>query len=166
MASILDYMSPLGGQDACCDIIRDISKNPTRTKRDPVTGCWLFQGSTTKDGYGQIQRTMPRSPGHTGQAPEKAFSLHVIAAIAITGQNIPPGHHAAHRCNHANCFYPPHMVVEPREMNMRRKGCAGVITCSHGHTMHVCTHTPTCVRPPVKVRCGESPKEPASEIWI
>lgn len=51
----LDYLAELGRARAHA-LVLDKKRN---AHIDPVMGCWLFQGSTNADGYGQVSVASP-----------------------------------------------------------------------------------------------------------
>lgn len=87
---------------------------------DPVTGCRLWLGGCSAEGYGRLW---------VGQgARSTAAPAHVIVWEIETGQPWPPGKHADHRptCDHA-CVEPSHITpVEPEEnYGWRKYGARG-----------------------------------------
>jgi hypothetical protein len=70
-------------------------------------GCWLWRGSLTRDGYGQL-----RFAGRTHQAHRVAYTLLVGA--------IPDGLSLDHLCRVHRCVNPAHLeAVTPTENTMR-----------------------------------------------
>jgi hypothetical protein len=56
----INYLAELGQARAHAIVMakknaHDRNNRPT-TVIDPVLGCWLFQGSTNTDGYGQVSK--------------------------------------------------------------------------------------------------------------
>lgn len=165
MAPQLDYVGLLG-PPRIEEILKD--KRDHSREIDEWTHCWLFTGSTNTDGYAQVW-TKPTNSRQTGRRAQKAFSLHVLSAVAKTRANIPLGMHVSHLCDRRNCFNPDHLVVESPQYNNARKNCAGPIFCSkHQHLIvDTCTHTPRCLRHPRDdVRCCLTLMEEATaERW-
>lgn len=100
------------------------SKVMGRTTRNPLTGCLLWSGPTTK-GYGKVWMG------------SRAEFIHRVAYVATKGP-IPPGHDIDHRCRTRNCVEPAHLEAVTRAENLRRgMGLAAVTnrtkTCKRGH---------------------------------
>lgn len=115
---------------------------------DPVTGCWLYQGSLNTDGYAQIYTKKNGDLNRTGRSAQTAFLLHVVAFVAANGRD--PTGQVSHICDRRHCFNPDHCLDETPQVNNSRKGCPGPIYCSvHGHLIiDLCAHSPTCIRAP------------------
>src|SRR6185312_11520586 len=71
-----------------------------KVKRDPA-GCWLWTGSTDKNGYGMIG-----SGGRSG----KNILAH-RASYAIANGPIPNGLDVMHSCDIPSCVNPQHLTV-------------------------------------------------------
>lgn len=126
--------------------------NDTRNRRSRPgnngMGCLLFTGSVNTDGYGQVsgKAVLANNKDHM-------YSLHRLAAAAVTGVDIPAGLHASHLCDVRRCFHLAHIVVESIAANNGRKGCLGSIVCrDHGHVLWACSHQPACIRVPTAVQ--------------
>jgi hypothetical protein len=95
------------------------------------TGCWEYDGSRTKAGYGQI-----RIGGRNG----KTRCVHVVAYELLVGE-IPEGLVLDHRvCDNPPCFNPEHLLpCTHRENILRGTGAsarnAAKVECSKGHLL-------------------------------
>jgi hypothetical protein len=128
------------------------------------TGCWLWRGRTLPEGYAQVKRKTlaQQSAGVTDRNAGKNFLFHRIAFVAKNGFDVHQG--ASHLCGRPQCFNPEHIVDENIQLNNRRKGCIGVVTCpDHGHLIvDLCEHTPRCIKPnPPNVNCCLSRRLPS-----
>jgi hypothetical protein len=73
---------------------------------DPATGCWLFTGFKSKQGYGRI-----------GLGHDKTGLVHRVMADAI---GLPgKGPNVRHTCDRPLCFSPNHLVRGTQADNMR-----------------------------------------------
>jgi hypothetical protein len=100
---------------------------------DP-SGCWLWQGGLTADGYGKFY---PTTPGRV-----VLISSHRAAYLDFVGP-IPSGLTIDHLCRTRHCANPRHMEVVTRRENQRR-GLKGTLTthCPQGHPYDAAnTHT-------------------------
>lgn len=68
---------------------------------DPTTGCWLWQGTVTKHGYGQIRR---------GGRFEGLESAHRASWRLYRGP-IPDGLWVLHKCDTRACCNPDHLFL-------------------------------------------------------
>ena len=75
---------------------------------EPNSGCWLWTGSVTKYGYGQLS-------GGTGKNPLRA---HVLAYTLYKGP-IPKGLDVRHTCDVRCCVNPEHLLTGTRLQNMQ-----------------------------------------------
>lgn len=159
-----NYLQALGQQRA-----REIIESKRRAARvDNFTGCWLYQGSTNNDGYGQVWAKANHNLHLTGRSAQSAFLIHIVSFVAQHGRDVTPGRHVSHRCDNRRCFNPEHLMDESAQVNNSRKGCAGPIACSvHGHIIiDLCSHIPRCIRPPRDdVYCCLAMREDDPEGW-
>ena len=83
-------------------------------KVDRSGGCWLWLGTRTSTGYGQIRR------GGRGTPMEYA---HRVAYELSVGSSVPEGLEVDHTCFERACVRPGHLeVVTPQENHRRRRG--------------------------------------------
>ena len=79
-----------------------------RYTKEPRTGCWLWNGTLTWGGYGQISRNGRNTTAH------RAMWKHLRGPI-------PPGMTIDHLCLTRRCVNPAHLeVVTYSENNYRR----------------------------------------------
>lgn len=89
-------------------------KLAVRLRIDPETGCWLWTGALTVDGYGQV----PWPPGS-----RKMHRAHRLVWTLLSG-SIPDGMVLDHLCRVRHCVNPDHMEVVTQSENARRLGGA------------------------------------------
>ena len=77
---------------------------------DP-SGCWLWTGSRTRDGYGLITT-------REGGKQRRSY-VHRIAYVKVHGF-IPDGLEIDHLCRVRNCFNPSHLEAVTHAENLRR----------------------------------------------
>jgi hypothetical protein len=92
---------------------------------DPMTGCWLWTGALTGQGYGSF-----RIAG-------KQIGAHRFALESVTGP-LPPGACVDHLCRVRNCVNPGHLeAVSNRENVIRGVGLTAQnlrkTHCPRGH---------------------------------
>lgn len=97
---------------------------------EPTTGCWLWTGTVTDRGYGQVSR----GDGRMVSAHRASYEHHV--------GTIPNGQFVCHRCDTPCCINPVHLFLSDQVGNMRdayRKGRSKAAktraraTCHRGH---------------------------------
>ena len=88
------------------------------------TGCWLWTGALTHDGY-----------GYTGRGGRKAKKIYVHRAMfeAHNGP-VPDGLCLDHLCRVRNCANPDHLEPVTGRENQRRRKEANT-HCRRGHTL-------------------------------
>lgn len=79
------------------------TKIERRIEIDEGSGCWLWTGALTKDGYGLITHTF--SPGK-----RKCTTAHRCSYEAHVGP-IPPGMYVCHKCDTPACVNPEHLFL-------------------------------------------------------
>lgn len=88
--------------------------------------CWLWTGSTDKDGYGKFWPTRDRS-----------VAAHRYSWEAVNGP-IPAGLYCLHRCDRPGCVRPDHLFVgtnreNQRDMTAKGRGRTGERNGMTGH---------------------------------
>lgn len=89
------------------------------------TGCWLYRGYLTRDGYAQIR------------VDGVARGRHVVSYEMFVGP-VPAGLELDHRCKRRACFNPRHLEPATRRENLHRSDAwSGVNSrkthCPQGH---------------------------------
>lgn len=91
---------------------------------EPNSGCWLWDASTTPDGYGKFVVNGNLQPAH-----RFSYELNV--------GKIPEGLHLDHLCRVPQCVNPDHLEPVTRSENVRRGKCVALHVfkthCPHGH---------------------------------
>lgn len=72
----------------------------------PESGCWIWEGYLTKDGYGQITIS------------DKGHRTHRVAWELVNGP-IPHGMLVCHRCDTPTCINPNHLFIGSHSDNLR-----------------------------------------------
>lgn len=104
-----------------------LEKIEARLERIPLSGCWLWMGAITTQGYGVIR--------HEG----KAQYVHRLMYKLMTGDAL-LGLFACHRCDTPGCANPHHIMpgdqlVNLRDMAAKGRGRKGKNACGKGHDM-------------------------------
>jgi hypothetical protein len=90
-----------------CDIVRNATKDSAQSKisnywskinKSTTTGCWLWQGSVDRKGYGRIHMF------------GKRYFTHRLSYILTKGE-IPEGLFVCHKCDTPNCCNPNHLFL-------------------------------------------------------
>lgn len=77
----------------------------TSYRKDPVTRCWLWTGSVSKDGY-------PRIGIQLVDGTWVARNAHTIMHTQFVGP-IPPGYNVYQTCRVRRCVNPSHLKAVP-----------------------------------------------------
>ena len=77
---------------------------------DPVTGCRIWIGTTTADGYGQVT-----------DADGRVLPVHRVALEAALGRPLAPGMEPDHVCERRACVRPSHLVEATHAENVQRR---------------------------------------------
>lgn len=90
-----------------------------RSIPEPNSGCWLWERSTSKAGYGNLR--------HEG----KVISAHRASYVAHV-EPIPTGMHVLHRCDTPCCVNPDHLFIGTHEDNMSDMASKGRAYAAQG----------------------------------
>jgi hypothetical protein len=88
-------------------------------KLELINECWVWLGSTNKDGYGLFHLS-----GKMRSAHRTSYELHI--------GSIPSGMEIDHLCNMRACVNPQHLEIVTREENLRRM-MERKTNCVNGH---------------------------------
>ena len=94
---------------------------------NPLTTCWEWQSSKTKDGYGQLSK----------EAIVKAFSTrgaHRLSKMLFDNWE-PSGRneHTRHQCHNRCCINPDHILVGSAKENAADRTAAGLQATGESH---------------------------------
>lgn len=94
-----------------------------RTTVDPLTECWMWQGSINPGGYGIV----------TFQ--NKSWTIHRLVVYLLVGE-LDKGNHLHHTCKRRTCCNPLHLESVTPVEHSRLEGLARHVTeCPKGHAM-------------------------------
>lgn len=100
--------------------VKALRRLVAKVRRDPVTGCWLWQGSTNPKGYGRLcYRGAPRQ-------------CHRVAYTLLAGP-IPGGLQIDHTCRTRHCCNPTHLEPVTARENLLR---GNTVTARHATKTH------------------------------
>ena len=90
---------------------------------EPNTGCWLWDGACTYNGYGRIG---------AGGKHGRTLGAHRVAWELYNGP-IPQGLQIDHLCRTRFCVNPRHLELVTNSQNIQRGLHCTPKTCKHGH---------------------------------
>lgn len=101
-----------------------------RVEIDTSTGCWIFTGGVTANGYGQIRL------GRIAEGNRRLEYAHRLAYEVFVGP-IPDGYCLDHLCRRPSCVFPNHLQPVTQAEKVRR-GDSGLhlkvkTHCPQGH---------------------------------
>lgn len=96
---------------------------------EPMSGCWLWIGSHSKDGYGRVTC---RRLGGSSSAHKAVYEMTYDSAI-------PVGYELDHTCRTRSCVNPKHLEIVTHQVNCQR-GNIGLwqklkTVCKNGHPL-------------------------------
>lgn len=87
---------------------------------EPNSGCLLWLGGVTKDGYGKMDVREPGMPG-----VHRMVGVHRVALEQKLGRRLLPGEHACHKCDVKLCIAEDHLFPGSNRDNVRDKMAKG-----------------------------------------
>jgi hypothetical protein len=122
---------------------------------DPVTGCWLWNSSTYKSGYGWLKVF-----GKVVSAHRYSYELH-------KGE-IPKGMHILHSCDVKTCINPEHLRPGTHQENMNEAVERSRIRSGENHPMYGTKNPRPKQAHPVRVlgKNFQSKKEAERELGL
>lgn len=82
----------------------------SNTVEDPETGCWNWQLSKDRDGYGYMT---------VSRASRKNQRAHKVAWVVFNVRTVPEGMVVRHTCNNPGCCNPTHLILGTVKDNNR-----------------------------------------------
>ena len=87
-----------------------------KTRKDAITGCWMWTGSVDKDGYGRMRGSIDKVVWSM-RAPRASWECYVGL--------IPKGLMVLHHCDTPACINPQHLYLGTQAENGRDKKIRG-----------------------------------------
>ena len=95
---------------------------------DKSRDCWVWTGSKTPLGYGQM------TVGSMVDNTRRNTMAHIVAYETFTQSKIPKGMTVDHICRNKSCVNPAHLEIVTYSVNCLRRDKANRKThCKHGH---------------------------------
>jgi len=101
----------------------DVKERLLDRRRIDENGCWLFIGSTSSDGYGQLSVNY------------KLMVAHRLSAFIFLDFDLDSDEQVLHKpfiCKSRRCFNPEHLYIGNHGNNMRDKSVT-ITHCPNGH---------------------------------
>ena len=87
-------------------------------KKNELSGCWEWQGSTNRFGYGRI------IIGSRKDGTRRTVSTHRLSYMLNNGA-IPDGMEVCHKCDNRRCINPGHLFIGTRQDNVDDREAKG-----------------------------------------